>query len=96
MSKPAEIAVIAGDGIGIEVTEASLAMLDQAVAITGGDPMTYREIKAGAGYFAQHGIDIEPGGEEAAGKADAIFLGAIGLVLFTGESRPRKPGKKSA
>ena len=79
MSKPAEIAVIAGDGIGIEVTEASLAMLDQAVAITGGDPMTYREIKAGAGYFAQHGIDIEPGGEEAAGKADAIFLGAIGL-----------------
>ena len=37
------------------------------------------EIAAGASYFAETGNDIEPDGEVAAGAADAIFLGAIGL-----------------
>ena len=41
--------------------------------------LTYNEIRAGAGYFQETGQDIEPGGEERAGEADAIFLGAIGL-----------------
>jgi 3-isopropylmalate dehydrogenase len=30
-------------------------------------------------YFAETGNDIQPDGEVAAGAADAIFLGAIGL-----------------
>ena len=37
------------------------------------------EIAAGAAYFAETGNDIQPDGEVAAGAADAIFLGAIGL-----------------
>ncbi len=41
--------------------------------------LRYREISAGAGYYRETGRDIEPGGEAAAGEADAIFLGAIGL-----------------
>ena len=57
-----EIAIIKGDGIGVDVTDATL-----------------REILAGAGYFADTGVDIEPGGEQYAGECDAIFLGAIGL-----------------
>ena len=40
---------------------------------------THDEIAAGAGYFAKTGRDIEDDGEERAGSADAIFLGAIGL-----------------
>ena len=74
-----EIAIIKGDGIGIDVTDATLAVIDAAREVTGGFRLEYREILAGAGYYADNGVDIETGGEAAAGECDAIFLGAIGL-----------------
>jgi 3-isopropylmalate dehydrogenase len=74
-----KIALIKGDGIGIDVTEAALTIVDAALEKTSAVRFHYDEIRAGAGYFRESGRDIEPGGEEAAGKADAIFLGAIGL-----------------
>jgi 3-isopropylmalate dehydrogenase len=74
-----QIALIRGDGIGVDVSDAALAVVDAALQKTGQAPFGYREIVAGAGYFQETGRDIEPGGEQAAGKADAIFLGAIGL-----------------
>ena len=74
-----EVAVIKGDGIGVDVTNAALAVTDAALTMAGNISLTYREIAAGAAYYRDHGIDIEAGGEEAAGQADAIFLGAIGL-----------------
>jgi len=74
-----KIAMIKGDGIGVDVAEATVAVVDSAVAMTGAAPLVYDEIRAGAGYFAETGQDIEPGGEERAGQADAMFLGAIGL-----------------
>ncbi|MGD2173680.1 MAG: isocitrate/isopropylmalate family dehydrogenase, partial [Gammaproteobacteria bacterium] len=77
--KKLEIAVIKGDGIGADVTDAALAVVDAALARTGGLRLRYREIRAGAGYYRETGRDIEPGGEAAAGEAEAIFLGAIGL-----------------
>ena len=77
--KQAQIALINGDGIGPDVAGAAPAVIEAAREITAGFVLDYREIEAGAGYFARHGIEIEPGGEVAAGEADAIFLGAIGL-----------------
>ncbi len=77
--KHAQIALIKGDGIGIEVSNAALAVVGAAARVTGGFELETREIEAGAGYYARHGIDIEVNGEDAAGEADAIFLGAIGL-----------------
>ncbi|MEO9827475.1 MAG: isocitrate/isopropylmalate family dehydrogenase [Paracoccaceae bacterium] len=74
-----KIAVIKGDGIGVDVTGATLELVDAALAGAGADSLSYEEISAGAGYFAKTGKDIEDGGEERAGAADAIFLGAIGL-----------------
>lgn len=74
-----EVAVIKGDGIGIDVTEAALAVTDAALAGSGDMRLDYRQIAAGAAFYRDHGVDIEPGGEQAAGEADAIFLGAIGL-----------------
>ncbi|MDH3222030.1 MAG: isocitrate/isopropylmalate family dehydrogenase [Gammaproteobacteria bacterium] len=74
-----EIALIKGDGIGVEVTDAALAIVDRVLEKTGNIRPGYREIQAGAGYYRETGRDIEPGGEAAAGRADAIFLGAIGL-----------------
>jgi len=74
-----EITIIKGDGIGVDVTEATLDVVSAACEVTGGFMLEYREILAGAKYFDKTGVDIEPGGEEASGKSDAIFLGAIGL-----------------
>ncbi len=74
-----QVAIIKGDGIGIDVTDASLKVVDAALEKTSTTRLHYQEILAGAGYFRETGRDIEPQGEEAAGRADAIFLGAIGL-----------------
>ncbi|MEP1209261.1 MAG: isocitrate/isopropylmalate family dehydrogenase [Rhizobiaceae bacterium] len=79
MTNSGLVAVIKGDGIGIDVTEATLQLVDAALQKAGAEPLAYKEIEAGAGYYREHGVDIEPGGEEAAGECDAIFLGAIGL-----------------
>lgn len=79
MKTNCHIAVIKGDGIGVDVTDAALRVAEAALAHVGGLSLQYDEIAAGAGYFAAHGVDIEDGGEERAGQADAIFLGAIGL-----------------
>ncbi len=74
-----QIALIKGDGIGVDVCDAALAVVDAALAKAAGVALQYREIATGATYYSEHGRDIEPGGEAAAGEADAIFLGAIGL-----------------
>jgi len=75
----AQVAVIEGDGIGIDVTRATLAVVEAARGVVGGFDLDLVPISAGASYYAETGADIQPGGEEAAGEADAIFLGAIGL-----------------
>lgn len=74
-----KIALIKGDGIGVDVAEAAMAVAEAALRRTGEPLPVYDEIRAGAGYFLESGQDIEPGGEDRAGAADAIFLGAIGL-----------------
>ncbi len=79
MTFKAHIAVIQGDGIGQDVTQATLAVTEAAMARVGGCGIVGDETLAGAGYFAETGQDIEPGGEAKVGRADAIFLGAIGL-----------------
>ena len=73
------IALIKGDGIGVDVSDATVAIVDKAVAKHGAPALVYEEIQAGAGFFKETGQDIEPGGEDRASAADAIFLGAIGL-----------------
>ena len=73
------VAVIRGDGIGSDVTEAALAVAAAALARCGAPAFRCDDIDAGAAYFAETGRDIEADGETRAGDADAIFLGAIGL-----------------
>ncbi|MEM8803771.1 MAG: isocitrate/isopropylmalate family dehydrogenase, partial [Pseudomonadota bacterium] len=73
------IALIKGDGIGVDVAEAAVAVADAATAKHGGPSLSYEPIHAGASYFKETGKDIQPDGEDKAAAADAIFLGAIGL-----------------
>ena len=79
MAANLRIALIKGDGIGVDVTEATQAIVDAALAKAGAAPLVYEPVRAGAGHFSETGHDIEPGGEEKAGEMDAILLGAIGL-----------------
>ena len=69
-----EIAVIKGDGIGIDVTDAALAVIDAARHRVGGFDLDCQDLRAGAGYFQETGRDMAPGAEEAAAAADAIFF----------------------
>lgn len=73
------IAVIRGDGIGVDVTDATLAVIEAARGRTGGFKLDCRDLLAGAGYFKETGQDMAPGHEDASAEADAILLGAIGL-----------------
>ncbi len=80
MNEPTfQVAVIKGDGIGVDVTDATMAVIEAARARIGGFRIEANELLAGAGYYQETGTDIAPGAEAAAGAADAIFLGAIGL-----------------
>ena len=62
------VAVIRGDGIGVDVTDATLAVVDAARARVGGFELEYESLLAGAGYFAENGVDVAPGTEEARGS----------------------------
>lgn len=79
MTETARIALIRGDGIGIDVADAAMEVAQAAMACVGGCALLVDEIEAGAGHFRETGRDIAEGGEQRAGQADAIFLGAIGL-----------------
>lgn len=78
MTQTAHLALIKGDGIGVDVSNAAMEIAHAAAGKTG-ITLRIEDTQAGAGYFAETGLDIEPGGEEKVGQADAIFLGAIGL-----------------
>ncbi len=73
------VAVFKGDGIGVDVTDAALAVIDAVQRRVGGFVLSYDFLDAGAAYFRQHGRDVAPGAEKTASAADAIFMGAIGL-----------------
>jgi len=72
-----EIAVIPGDGIGLEVTPAAQAMLDAAGA-RHGFALSYTEHPWGCDYYAQHGRMAPVNLRDALAPADAILLGAVG------------------
>lgn len=73
------IAIIHGDGIGVDVTDAALAVMEAASRRIGGIGLKQNVLVGGADYFAESGRDMAPGAEEEAGQADAILLGAIGM-----------------
>ena len=73
------IAVMAGDGIGIEVMEAGLAVLDAVAARIPAAALDLVALKAGAGAFLAGGAALPVATLEQAGKADAVLLGAMGL-----------------
>ena len=74
--KVRRVAVLPGDGVGVEVTAGPLELLSDIagagrIEITGPWPV-------GASAFGAHGIGLPPETLDACDAADALFLGAIG------------------
>jgi 3-isopropylmalate dehydrogenase len=75
---PFSIAVLPGDGIGPEVTDAALSVLD-AAAEAHGLHFRFETLRAGAGCYRDTGVAIDEDTMAAVGKTDAVLLGAMGL-----------------
>ncbi|GAA4984254.1 tartrate dehydrogenase [Actinopolymorpha pittospori] len=77
MTRQHDIAVIAGDGIGLEVVPAAIRCLD-VVADRHGFDLAWREYPWGSSYFRQHGAMMPADALDQLGRNAAIFLGAVG------------------
>ena len=73
------ICVLPGDGIGTEVTTATLAVLDAATRHAGNIDLVYESCAAGAALYRETGVAMPEESWRVAEAADAIFLGAMGL-----------------
>lgn len=73
-----QIALLPGDGIGPEVTEAAVAVLSDA-AERHGLTLNYLSYEAGAAYYRKSNEAISAASMKAVGEADAVLLGAMGL-----------------
>lgn len=78
MSKTYNIVLLPGDGIGPEVTDAAVAVLD-AAAEKHGINLKYKTYEAGATLYQRTGISMAEEDMAALAQADAILLGAMGL-----------------
>jgi len=72
-----EIAVLPGDGIGVEVMESCLAVLD-ALAAGAGLGFAWRRVEGGARTYEATGTAFSDDSMRAAEAADAILFGAMG------------------
>ena len=73
-----QIALLKGDGIGPEVIEAAMTVLQRAGSVHGFN-LHYQVVDAGAQYYQRTGESISAASMESIGKADAVLLGAMGL-----------------
>jgi len=71
--------MIRGDGIGIDVTDAALAIVEAALEKSSNIRLSYNEISAGATYYCEMGRDIE------ARICPLEFGGNMGTVAVTNE-----------
>ncbi|MDQ6884992.1 MAG: 3-isopropylmalate dehydrogenase [Candidatus Dormibacteraeota bacterium] len=77
MTAPARIVVLAGDGIGPEVTAAARRVLD-AAATRAGLQLDYVEDLIGGASVDAHGVALRPQTLKQCKRADAVLFGAVG------------------
>ena len=73
-----KVAVIAGDGIGPEVINEGIKVLNAVAEIDGGFAFDFTHYPWGCEYYRETGRMMAENGMEQLAKADAIFLGAVG------------------
>ncbi len=76
--KEYKIAVIPGDGIGTEVMDEGLKVLNKVASLYGNVVFKYDHFDWGCEYYLKHGKMMDDNGLEILKKYDAILLGAVG------------------
>ena len=72
------IAVLPGDGIGVDVTEEAVRVLRTVEKALGTFTLRIQKYEAGAGCYQRSGSDLPPDTLVACCQADAVLLGAMG------------------
>ena len=72
-----KIAVIRGDGIGVDVVEEGLKVFNE-IAIKRGITMDFKEFPWGSQYYFDHGKMMPDDALEELAEFDQIYLGAVG------------------
>ena len=78
-TKVYDIAVLPGDGVGVDVTAEALRVLQAVQAGFAGVALRFTEHPVGAGEYLRHGDPLPSAALEACRNADAVLLGAMGL-----------------
>lgn len=73
------IAVLPGDGIGVDVTREAVRVLQAVEKDLAGVTFAFKEHSVGADEYLRSGNPLPPAALEACARADAVLLGAMGL-----------------
>ena len=73
-----KIASIPGDGIGPEVIQAGLDVLEILAELDGGFRLKVTDFDWGSDYYKKNGVMMPAGGHEQLRGYDAIYFGAVG------------------
>jgi 3-isopropylmalate dehydrogenase len=90
MTKKLKILIVAGDGIGPEVTGEAVRVL-QSVAELGGYDFQFREELIGGVAIKAHGSPLPQATLNAALESDAVLLGAVGSNEFNALPPSQRP-----
>ncbi|MDO5537795.1 MAG: tartrate dehydrogenase [Desulfovibrionaceae bacterium] len=77
--KDYQIALIPGDGIGLEVTPEGVRVLDAVAEVTGDFRMHYTSFPWGCQYYLETGRMMPEDGTDILKPYDALYFGAVGL-----------------
>ncbi len=86
------IAVLKGDGIGPEIVDQALLVLNK-IAEKFGHEFTYTEVDIGGCSIDKHGVPITEEGMAACKQADSVLLGAVGGPKWDGVDPSIRPEK---
>ena len=79
MARTLKIAVFEGDGIGPEIMQPTVHMLGLLATSANSYDLEFETYPAGAAHYRKTGEGLPPESLDAAGRADAILLSAMGL-----------------
>src|SRR5688572_18630046 len=74
-----DIAVLPGDGIGVDVTREAVRVLQALEHGLSGVRLAFHEYSVGAGEYLKRGDPLPAEALDACARADAVLLGAMGL-----------------
>ena len=84
------IAVLAGDGIGPEITDGAIAVL-QAVAQKFGHEFAFEHYPIGGCAIDRCGVPLPPETVEGCLASDSVLLGAVGGYKWDGMAGDTRP-----